>query len=405
MARGKSISGLFLVWFLAMTGFASAQGREPGVTDSAVGIGILGPLSGSASSMGRNLLEGLQTFFDHVNDIGGVHGRSVVLLAHDDGDDPDRGVVAARRMFMEGKVFAIASTSGVLTTQALIHRGVLTDSIPALAGAALSKQLLSSLRKNVFFLGMPYDDQIVLALEYVLKKRPGGTPKMGLLSREGFLGEEVEEGFHRVCHHYGLQIVHEERYDQDTDDFGPFVNRLWAAGTDHLVLGATAWEATEIMREASRLGWVPQFIGPSSTIEPEILMEAGEGADNYLVVDYLARPWERAPGVALMTGLTEKYYPRKDARALHRYHILGYVSGLLVVEALQGAGRDLSRESFVHALESIHDLNTHGLTGVVGYDTHSRLANCAGRVLRFDTDSGILFPLTDWIRPMIKASE
>lgn len=403
MGEGKSVAVLCFLWFLAMTCFASAQGPAPGVTGSAVRIGALCSLSGPASSSGRNLMEGLQTFFNHVNDIGGIHERSIVLVVQDDGEGPDQGVAGARWMLGEGAVFAIASTSGVRTTRTLIDQGILTDDIPALAGAALSKSLFSSFRRNIFFLGMPYGDQITLAIEYVLKRSPALIPKMALLSQEGFLGEEVQEGFHRACNHYGLQIVGEERYSQDTYDFSPFVNRLWSVQADHVVLGATTWEVTQIVREASRLGWFPGFIGPSSTAEPGILLEAGAGADNYLVVDYLAKPWERVPGVTLMIGNTQKYYPRKDAHALHRYYILGYVSGLLVAEALQGAGRELTREGFIHAFESIHDFNTHGLAGVIGYGTDSRLSHSRGRVLQFDTGSGGFLPLTDWSQPMIKA--
>lgn len=405
MTRGKPLSGLSLLLVLVIVCFASAQEPEQGLTASAIRIGILCPLSGPASSMGRSFLEGLQTFCNHVNGIGGIHGRSIVLLSGDDGGNPDQGVAVARRMVVKEGVFAFASTSDVPTTRALIDRGILTDDIPALASAALSKSLFSTFRGNIFFLGMPYGDQITLALEYLLKRRPGVNPKMGLLTQDGFLGEEVQEGFHRVCNRYGLQIVGEERYSQGTYDFAPSVDHLWLTQADHVVLGTSAWEAAQIMREATRLGWFPQFIGPSSTAEREILTEAGEGAHNYLVVDYLAKPWERVPGVTLMIGNTQKYYPRKDPHGLHRFHVLGYVSGLLVAEALQGAGTDLTREAFIHAFESIHDLNTHGLAGVIGYRADSRLSESRGRVFQFDTGSGRFLPLTDWSQPLIKAGQ
>ena len=405
MTRGKSVLGLSLVWFLIMTWFASAQTVEPGVTDTAIRIGILCPLSGPDSKTGTNLLEGFQTFVKHVNDTGGVHGRSLVLVARDDGNDPERGVFEMRRMLLEGKTFAIASTSGVPTTQALIDHGILTDPIPVLAGGAISKGLLSDFKRNVFFFGMTYGDQIVLAVEHLLKKKPGRYPQMGLLARDGFPGEEVREGFYRVCRHYGLQTVGEERYSEGTDESAPLLDRLRVAGADHVVLAATTVEAIQIMRNASSLGWFPQFIGPSSTVDPKRLVEAGDGAGGYLVVDYLARSWERTPGVSLMARLTEKYYPRKNTDTLHRYHILGYISGLLITHAPRGAGRDLSRVSLIEAFERIQNLDTHGLTGALRYDTGSRLADCGGRVLRFKKDSGMFVPLTDWTRPMIRVSQ
>ena len=405
MVGGRSVTTLSLFWLLVMTCSASAQGPEQGVTDRTIRIGVVCSLSGPVSSRGRNFMEGLQTFFNHVNDTGGIHEKSVVLVVQDDGEDPDQGVVGVQRMLGEEGVFGLASTSGVPTTRALIDRGILAGDVPALAGAALSKSLFSSFRRNLFFFGMPYGDQVTLAIEYVLKRTPGIYPRMGLLFQDGFLGEEIQEGFHRACRHYGLEIVGEERYSLDTYDFAPFVNRLWSVQADHIVLGATTWETVQIMREAGRLGWFPQFIGPSSSAEAGILNEAGEAADNYLAVDYLAQPWERVPGVTLMIGNTQKYYPRKDTHALHRYHILGYVSGLLVSEALQGGGKELTREAFIHAFENIHNLNTHGLADVISYRTDSRLPDSRGRVFQFDIRSGELRPLTDWSHPMIKAGQ
>jgi ABC-type branched-subunit amino acid transport system substrate-binding protein len=403
MAGGRFVWCLSFVWFLLVACIASAQEPEPGVTDSTIRIGAICTLSGAASSQGRNLMEGLQTFFNHVNDTGGIHERRVVLIVEDDGGDPDQGVAAAQRMLEEEAVFAIACTSGVGGTRALLNREVLSDHIPALAGAALSRSLFSGFRRNVFFFGMPYEDQITLAIEYLLKRNPGVNPQMGLLSQDGFLGEEVRDGFHRVCGHYGLQIVGEERYGRETYDFSPFVNRLWSAQADHVVLGTTTGEAMQIMKEASTLGWFPQFIGPSSTAEPEILVKAEEGAENYLVVDYLAKSWEREPGVTLMVGQTQKYFPRKGPRGLHRHHVLGYVSGLLFAKALEGVGREVTRDAFIHAFEGIENLDTHGLTGVISYRSDSRVSDSRARVFQFDRMSGGFLPLTGWRQPMIKA--
>jgi ABC-type branched-subunit amino acid transport system substrate-binding protein len=252
---------------------------------------------------------------------------------------------------------------------------------------------------------MPNGDQVTLAVEYLLKRRPGMYPRMGLLSQDSILGQEVEEGLHRVSRHYGLEIVGEERYGPGTYDFAPLVDRLWSTRADHVVLGATTWETTLIMREASRLGWFPQFIGLSATVEPKLLIDAGDGADKYVATDYLARPWERAPGITLMIGHTQKYFPRKDTNSLHRHHILGYVSGLLLVEALQLLGKEVTQEGFIDALERTRHLDTHGLASVISYDTGTRLSNSKGRVLQFDIGSRRFIPLTDWSHPLINGRQ
>ncbi|NIQ38702.1 MAG: ABC transporter substrate-binding protein [Proteobacteria bacterium] len=402
MTRGNTVLGISILSFLILISVASAQNPTQGLTDSAIRIGLLCPLSGPSASMGKNFLEGLQTFFNHFNDIGGIHERNIVLLAQDHGDDPVQGVAAAAQMQTTEEVFSIVSASGMATTQAVIDRAIATENFPVLVFGSPSKSLIFRVRRNVFAFGMPYGDQITLVVEYLLKRGPRVNPRMGLLFQDSPLGEEVREGFHRVVQHYGLEMVGEELYNPGTIDFVPLLDRLWAARADHVVLGATAWDAIKIMREAGGMDWFPQFIGTSLTADPLLMVDAGEEAENYLMADYLAKSWEKVPGVTLMIGNTQKYFPGKNTNVLHRYHVLGYVGGVLVGEALRDAGRELTRETFVGALERIHALNTHGLAGAIGYEPDSRSTPSRGRVFRYDRASERFLPLTDWGQPLVR---
>ncbi len=404
MTSTTKILGLCLLCIMAVPWDGVAQASEVGVTDGDIRIAIFSSLSDPTSTEGRSFFEGARTFFEHVNRMGGIRGRSLTVLPHDMTGDPAGVVAEAHKMLKERNVFSMVVSSDTAATQSLLDQGIGGEPIPVLVGGSLCRPLFSPSRRHVFFFGMPYDDQVVLLVEHVLKRSPGLNPKMALLAEESLLGHEAREGFHRVCTHYGLQSVGEEIYSPGTDDFSLLVNRLSSWGADHTVLGAATSDVTQIIQEASSIGWFPQFLGLSSSVEPETLAGAGEGAEGYLAVDYVARPWEPLPGVSLMVGLTQKLYPRKGARTLHRNHVLGYVSGILVVEGLRTAERELTRESFVHGLEHIQELHTHGLAGVVGFETDSRLCLSTGRVFRFDTVWRGFEPLTDWCHPMMQPS-
>jgi len=405
MTSKRKVLVLCALCFVVIPCIGFPQGQDAGLTDRGVRIGILCNLSGPASSCGRGLVEGLQTSLKHVKSAGGIHGRRVELVPHDAGAAPETAVAAVHHMLAEEEAFAMVFHSDMGTTQAILDRGIEDEPIPVLVGGCHPRSMDSAFRNNVFFFGMSYDDQVALLLEYVLKTNPGLAPEMALLIEDSLLGEAVREGFRRVCTHYGLHTVSEEVYSAGTQALGFYVRQLSFCGARYVVLGGTTWDATEIIQEATSIGWRPRFLGLSATVEPDMWNQAGEGAENYLAVDYLARPWERGPGVSLMIGLTQKSYPGKDVQVLHRCHVLGYVSGLLVAEALRTAGRELTRESFVHAFERIQDFNTHGLTGLLGFATDSRLSHSAGRVLRFDRTWQRFQPLTDWSHPMMKPSE
>ena len=190
MVGGKTLWVLSLFWLAAIPSVTDAQVPGEGVTDSTIRIGILGSLTGPASNDGRDLVDGLQSYLRHTNDTGGIHGRGITIRVHDDRSNPDHGLREARRMVAEEGIFAIACTSGIVTMQALLDRGMFSDQIPVLAGAALSRSLFGHYRRNVFFFGMPYEAQVALVIESLMTRSPGLVPKMGVLAPDDVLGED-----------------------------------------------------------------------------------------------------------------------------------------------------------------------------------------------------------------------
>jgi ABC-type branched-subunit amino acid transport system substrate-binding protein len=97
-------------------GGANAQG----VTKTTILIGQSSPFSGSNKELGDDIREGLQAYFKQVNEAGGVHGRTIELIALDDGND-------AKRAGDNGRI--LIDQRGVL---ALIGYASATLSLPAL---------------------------------------------------------------------------------------------------------------------------------------------------------------------------------------------------------------------------------------------------------------------------------
>src|SRR5215813_2493744 len=63
---------------------SSAQGSAPGVTSSSIRIGSCSALSGPTSFLGIQTQLGALAYFHLVNDGGGVNGRKIEIVSHDD---------------------------------------------------------------------------------------------------------------------------------------------------------------------------------------------------------------------------------------------------------------------------------------------------------------------------------
>ena len=66
-----------LVVFLFIFAGTSVTTAEEGVTDTSVKIGSHMDLSGVIAYWGNNLRMGIQSYYNHVNEEGGVHGRKI----------------------------------------------------------------------------------------------------------------------------------------------------------------------------------------------------------------------------------------------------------------------------------------------------------------------------------------
>ena len=82
---------------------------------------------------------------------------------------------------------------------------------------------------------------------------------------------------------------------------------------------------------------------------------------------------------------------------LNRYSLYGYVFGSLVVEGLQRAGKDLTRDSFLDAMESIRDWDSGGILPPVSFSPEDHHAQDAGFIC--ELKDGRFLALSDWVAP------
>src|SRR5262249_7919944 len=85
-----------------------AQGADvPGVTDTEIKVGSFGPLTGPVYIYGKLTMNGVEVYFNKLNEKGGINGRKLVLVREDDFCKPEGGIAAVKKLVYEHKVFAI----------------------------------------------------------------------------------------------------------------------------------------------------------------------------------------------------------------------------------------------------------------------------------------------------------
>ena len=148
-----------------------------------------------------------------------------------------------------------------------------------------------------------------------------------------------------------------------------------------------------VVKKAHAEGWHPQFLTVSFVGTEEFIKEAGADADDTIITQVVP-PYDRTDyaTVALYRKQLGKYYPeQKPSFASFE----GFVDAMVLVEGLKRAGKDLTREKLISAIESIHEMNVGmGSKLVLDYspNDHKGFDSVYPTIVR----SGQPILLTDW---------
>ena len=75
---------------------------------------------------------------------------------------------------------------------------------------------------------------------------------------------------------------------------------------------------------------------------------------------------------------------------------------IVLYEGIKRAGKDITIEGFVSALEGIRDLDTKGLSGPISFSPTNHKGVYHSKLYKADPKSGKLIPITDWRLPPSK---
>lgn len=353
--RGLALAtGVLLLASAAACGSDGGGGtsREPvpGVTDTTVLVGSHQPLTGPAAPGYSKIAPATKAYFDYVNSNGGVHGRQITYKFVDDAYNPSNTQQVVRELVLQDKVFAILNGLGTPT-----HTGVLdflkTNRVPDLFVASGSHSWDQPDKYPGTFGYQP--DYIVegkILATYIKGAHAG--QKVCHLGQSDDFGRDSLLGVEKILGAAG--ITAKETYVPTNTNVAPQIGAFKAAGCQVVVLATVPGFTALVLGTAARLSYRPQWVvssvgGDYLTLSGRLgaqgtpLLEGLVGAGYLPAVADTADPWIQ---------LFQKVNKEHNGDAPFDGNILyGMSVGYLFVQALQAAGRDLTRDGIIAAIE------------------------------------------------------
>ena len=346
---GRATSLLFFL-FAGVIAISSAAAQAPGVTENSILIGSCSALDGPVSFLGRQTVLGASAYLHMVNDDGGVFGRKIQLEAFDDSYDPDKAPACFKRMTKEG-VFALGFFVGTPTAKVYVPLAQ-EDKIPVVGLFTGAQMLYEPLKHEVINVRASYYDE---TREQVDKLWEINIRKIGVIYQDDPFGKAVLDGVKLALQKHNAAPVAQGTFTRGSVEISAGLKDVMAARPQAVVVVGPYASAAAIVKQAHANGWRPQFLTVSFVGTEKYIAEAGADAEGTIITQVMP-PYDRTdyPTVAQYRKCLAKYSPGEAPTFVS---LEGFVDAMVVVEGLKRAGKDLTREKFIAAIESIHDMN------------------------------------------------
>ncbi|HET6922452.1 MAG TPA: ABC transporter substrate-binding protein [Anaeromyxobacteraceae bacterium] len=349
----------------------------PGVTDTEITIGITGPLSGPAAAWGTIALAS-EAYAKHVNDQGGVHGRKLKIVLKDDGYNPGRAV--ANLTEMKDSVFAVIGTVGTVVLNAskdLVAEAGLPLVFPLGNVQVFAKQPKEKIR-TVFQAYPDYSDEAEFLTQQAAKLEK--VQKLGFFGQNDDFGKEALEGVKRGLKKTpGTVLAGEVFYEVADRELGTHALKMKESGAEAVLLYSTATHAAGLVKEMAKVGYRPKLFASFTLYDRDtmfrLLGELWEGAYFDAVATLRGEP-AADKLVEIVTRIEPKLKGREG------FSVQGAADVMILLEGLKRTGRDLTREKFVKAMETIKDWTGDGLYAPMSFGPDRHHGQNAVRLMR-----------------------
>jgi branched-chain amino acid transport system substrate-binding protein len=334
----------------ALTAAATlAQAETQGVSDTEILIGSVNDLSGIFAAVGVPAVKGANLYFDKVNAAGGVHGRTIRFIVEDNGYQMPRAMQGYNKLLNRDKVFAMLLSLG---TPMNIAGFKLLDpaGIPNIGPLTAARQMLQDPMHNKFTSFASYYDQTIVGVKY-LAKEFGGKKVCSMYLPTDF-GLEILEGSKEGAAQAGIEFAAETSHKPDETDFVGSLSKLKEAGCDIVTMAVGVRQAITVVGTAKKMGLTDmKFIGTSASFLTVVAQVPGGITEGFYVAASWQDLWARADEPANKAFIEEYKAAYNEDPA--GFAMLGYAAAEQTVMALEAAGRDLTHDSFIAAMETL----------------------------------------------------
>jgi len=349
-----------VILFLAVTAAAASDRALPaGEGDAApapIVLGMSTALSGPAAQLGRHMRAGVTAAFDEANRAGGIRGRSLRLIALDDGYEPTRTGPNMRELIDVDQALAVVGNVGTPTavTAIPIANARRTLLFGAFTGAGVLRKTPPD--RYVINYRASYAEETAAMVD-ALVQAGVHVERIGFFTQRDAYGDAGFTGAIEAMKKHGLRddvwVAH-GRYERNTDAVENGLADIIGAKTpiEAVIMVGAYQPCARFIELSHEYEFDPIFLNVSFVGAEPLAVALGKAGDGVVVTQVV-------PHFDSDTPIAREY--RQAIQLLDEQRtptfgsFKGYIVGRILLRAIENQNRPLTRESLI---DSFHLLGT-----------------------------------------------
>lgn len=363
-----------------------------GVTDDEIRLAVLNGFTGPVANLAIPAADGMEAYFNMVNEDGGVCGRSIVLDRRDTKYDPQVAIQEYRAV--SGDVAMLAGVVGAAAIFGL-SEDIQRDSLLTLANTG-SESVIGV--PNVLVFIAPFALEVINGVSWAADNLAGddGVLQLGVVSQADAFGEAGLAAAQYVADNAeNVEIVGTATYTPTDQELTSQAQAMMDSGAEAVWLHMISSQVPELLGAASQLGYEPTWVGLSASFASSNVEAMGDSIDDFRYVSSTVSYGEDVPGMA---DLMENYEAISDEPG-QDYVVTGWINGSVAAQVLQRACDlgDLTPEGIVAAAVGL-EVDNNGVAPDLTYgeSPDERIPTRQTRVNSVNPDTTFGEPLNDF---------
>jgi branched-chain amino acid transport system substrate-binding protein len=355
-------------------------------------IGLVLPFSGVYAVLGESIVNGMQLYFDSVNNTAG--GRRIELIKEDEGT-PDEALRKTRKLVEQDQVdiySGLVSTASAYAVRDYVHENRVIFICSNAGGNDLTRGRKSPyIFRTSFFNAQP---SIPMG-EYLVRR---GLRRVFICAADYAAGRESMAGFREGFLAAGGEVVGEAWPPFPNNDYAPFLTQIAQARPDASYSFFAGSDAVNFVKQFAEFGLNRdiKLTGSGFMIEEDTLPAQGTAALGAITGLHWALTLDNPENRQFVQAYRQRYNRDPDV-----YAVQGYDTARVIVEAVnktQGNTTDKNR-----LIEAIASVKFNSPRGPFEFDpdSHEAVQNIYAREVR--EVQGKLTNVVVETFPMVKA--